>query len=187
MRWVLASLFVAAGLGCGPGDPLRFEGGGNASDGAAVGDDDDDDDDDGAVPAGACGGSEEECLAVEILNGIRAEQDPALAPLLWNAELSAAALFHNEWMAEHACFAHDCEGEPAIGQRIADAGYGAWGWGETIGAGYFTAADVIDGWMNSPPHKAILLGHHEDIGISRLEADGSVWGVYWTADVASGD
>lgn len=193
MRWWICSVLFLffAGLGCGPGDPLRFDG--DAS--AAAGDDDDgggwpsdgDDDDDDVVTPGECGGTGEECLAVEILNGIRAEQEPALAPLLWNAKLSAAARSHNEWMAEHGCFAHDCEGEPTVAQRIAEAGYGAWGWGETIAAGYLDAPGVIDGWMNSPPHKAILLGHFEDIGISHLQCEDCVWGVYWTANVANGD
>ncbi|MBG6053736.1 uncharacterized protein YkwD [Salinibacterium sp. CAN_S4] len=54
------------------------------------------------------------------------------------------------------------------------------GWvsaGENVAQGYYGAAAMHDGWMNSAGHRANILGDFTDIGIAYLEAGGTTWGV----------
>lgn len=52
--------------------------------------------------------------------------------------------------------------------------------GENIAEGYSTAAAVVAGWMNSPGHRANILGNFSHVGVG---ADVSKnWHTYWTAD-----
>ena len=69
------------------------------------------------------------------------------------------------------------------GDRIARAGYRFSAWGENVAIGYPDAASVMDGWMNSPGHRAnILSGNVTEIGIGlAYAADGTP---YWTMDLA---
>ena len=108
---------------------------------------------------------------------------PALRP---DSRLADAADFHNRWMRDNTCFAHQCSGEPDPWTRIRNAGYPMQGGSETIGAGYRTPQDMVNGWMNSSGHRAILLGSLPDIGCGYLSAPSSAYGTYWTCDFASG-
>jgi uncharacterized protein YkwD len=52
--------------------------------------------------------------------------------------------------------------------------------GEDIGRGYPTAADEVAGWLNSSPHRSILLGAYTSVGVGvGVGRDGSLW---WVAD-----
>ena len=52
--------------------------------------------------------------------------------------------------------------------------------GENIAAGYLTPADVVQGWMDSPGHKAnILNDDFKTIGIGCIRHD-SLYQIYWT-------
>jgi uncharacterized protein YkwD len=54
--------------------------------------------------------------------------------------------------------------------------------GENIAAGSGTPQSVMDGWMNSPGHKAnILSANYWEIGVGYY-AGGGQYGVYWTQD-----
>ena len=108
---------------------------------------------------------------------------PALRP---DSRLADAADFHNRWMRDNNCFAHQCTNEPDPWARIRNAGYPMQGGSETIGAGYRTPQDMVNGWMNSSGHRAILLGSLPDIGCGYLAAPSSTYGTYWTCDFASG-
>jgi uncharacterized protein YkwD len=53
--------------------------------------------------------------------------------------------------------------------------------GEVIAAGYDSGLSVVDGWMRSSGHRAIILTcANTDIGIGMVAAPGSQWGIYWT-------
>jgi hypothetical protein len=68
---------------------------------------------------------------------------------------------------------------------MADAGYPAFAtWtGEDLAAGFTSTADVLNGWINSPAHYAVLVNpHYQAIGVGRGYATGSAYGWYWTAD-----
>jgi Cysteine-rich secretory protein family len=54
------------------------------------------------------------------------------------------------------------------------------GWvaaGENVAQGYAGGTAMHTGWMNSPGHRANILGNFTDIGIAYLEAGGTTWGV----------
>ena len=172
MRRVLAgglALVCLAALGCGGGGGTG--GGEDGSDG-------------GAIPA--CTGGTIECEVLALVNAERAAQSPALPPLGFSTLLQDAALFHNDWMVANGCFAHVCGGEAEVPLRIAQAGYSAAGWAETIAAGYPTPEAVVAGWMGSPGHRAILLGDFSEVGIAYTACPGGcAYGAYWTADFAN--
>jgi hypothetical protein len=82
-------------------------------------------------------------------------------------------------------FAHSSLDGRSPTQRMFDAGYPAFGtWtGEDLAAGYTTTADVLNGWINSPAHYAVLVNpQYHAIGVGRGYATGSTYGWYWTAD-----
>ena len=45
----------------------------------------------------------------------------------------------------------------SAGDRIQANGGSFSTWGENVAAGYRNASDVVDGWMNSPGHRANIL------------------------------
>lgn len=101
---------------------------------------------------------------IELTNTERVAQ--SLAPLSENSALTAAAQAHADWMANHSCFDHVCPDEPPVDTRIQQAGYLQSWWAENIAFGYPTAERVVDGWMNSPGHKANILNPHlREIGV----------------------
>lgn len=61
---------------------------------------------------------------------------------------------------------------------LEDLGITYTGCGENIAAGYATPEAVVQGWMNSPGHRANILNERfEEIGVGVAEAKGSL---YWT-------
>lgn len=50
--------------------------------------------------------------------------------------------------------------------------------GENIAAGYYSPASVVEGWMNSPGHRANILGNYKYLGVG--VAYGGDYGIYWT-------
>lgn len=73
-----------------------------------------------------------------------------------------------------------------VGQRLAACGWPAnQGWGENIAEGFFTPADVMNAWLNSPGHKAnIENAAFTSIGVGAAESAGGVY--YWTQDFGQG-
>ena len=52
--------------------------------------------------------------------------------------------------------------------------------GENIAAGYGNAASVMDGWMNSPGHRANILGSsYNKVGIGYYYDANSTYRYYW--------
>jgi uncharacterized protein YkwD len=73
-----------------------------------------------------------------------------------DARLAAAAQAHSKDMVDRDYFSHTSPDGKGPGDRAAAAGYQRWS-GENIAAGYPTAAAVVQGWMNSPGHKANIV------------------------------
>jgi MYXO-CTERM domain-containing protein len=48
---------------------------------------------------------------------------------------------------------------------------------ENVAQGYGSGAAMHEGWMNSPGHRANVLGGFTDIGIAFLSSGGTTWGV----------
>ncbi len=114
---------------------------------------------------------------VTLVNQERAKQ--GLAPLKENVKLSTVARTKSEDMAKNNYFSHTSPtyGSPFDMMKQFGITYSAAG--ENIAMGQPTAASVMDGWMNSPGHKAnILSKDFTEIGVGIAKnANGSI---YWT-------
>ena len=82
---------------------------------------------------------------------------PPVAPLIFNQDLTEAARFHADDMAESDCFQHEsCDGTEfsARLQRY----YSGFAFGENIALGSPDAQSVVfEGWLYSPPHRDNML------------------------------
>jgi len=95
-----------------------------------------------------------------------------LAPLVANARLGRAARRHAADMVARAYFSHFSPSGDSFADRLRRVGYArgcAWAGGETLAWGsgsQATPASRVRGWMNSPPHRAILLSAaYREVGI----------------------
>ena len=117
------------------------------------------------------------------INAFRAAR--GLATLTVSDTLTAAAKWMSADMGARNYFAHTSLDGRSPTQRMFDAGYPAFGtWtGEDLAAGYTTTADVLNGWINSPAHYAVLVNpQYHAIGVGHGYTTGSTYGWYWTAD-----
>ncbi|MEJ2225764.1 MAG: CAP domain-containing protein [Syntrophobacterales bacterium] len=129
--------------------------------------------------------SPEEIEVIDLINAERHSE--GIAPLLHNATLSAVAHSHSVDMATNNFFSHDSFDGTSAFTRINEAGYDGSPLGEVIGAGFSDAQSIVDAWMNSPGHQAILLDSSFDrIGVGYYYGPGSSYLYYWTADFGNG-
>ncbi len=120
----------------------------------------------------------EEVQVIYLVNEERGSR--GIDPLWQNDQLSDAAFRHSDDMATNNFFSHTGSDGSNFVTRAQEAGYTGSPRGECIGWGYPTAESMVDGWMNSPPHRDILLLTSADrIGVSHQED-------YWTLVVGSG-
>lgn len=127
---------------------------------------------------------------LELTNQFRAQN--GLSPLQLNQELSAAAQDYSQDMAQQDFFSHTGKDGSQPWDRAREVGYEARAIGENLAAGQRTPAEVVQGWIDSPGHRANLLNsQYTEIGIGYylLENDtGSVnYNRYWTQLFGSGD
>jgi uncharacterized protein YkwD len=93
----------------------------------------------------------------QVLQLINNERSRAgLQPLRLNAALTQAAQRHSTSMAYQDFFDHKGP-DGDFASRIRDAGYRFSAASENIAAGQSTAAAAVQGWMNSPGHRANIL------------------------------
>jgi uncharacterized protein YkwD len=126
-------------------------------------------------------GAEQDLVAR--INAFRAAR--GLPTLTISDTLTSAAKWMSLDMGARNYFAHTSLDGRSPTQRMADAGYPAFGtWtGEDLAAGYTSTGDVLNGWINSPAHYAVLTNpRYRAIGVGRGYATGSTYGWYWTAD-----
>jgi uncharacterized protein YkwD len=121
-------------------------------------------------------------IVTELVEGHNKERAKAsLAPLKLESHLVEAAKAHAKDMAEHEVMTHDgTDGSnPAV--RVARAGYHYLFTGENVAKGYRTVPEVMQVWMESPPHKKnILDGEYTEIGVA--VAYGEYGKPYWCAE-----
>lgn len=102
-----------------------------------------------------------------------------LVVLTADRRLAAAAQAHNDDMVRRGFFAHECPDGSSVAERVRAAGYAFSLVAENLAAGQRTPAEVVQGWLDSPGHRANLL--HRDvrqIGVGRTE--GGPYGTTWT-------
>lgn len=106
-------------------------------------------------------------LIVEMTNQARAKE--GLKPLTVNPELTAAATAKASDMIKNGYFAHFSPTNVSPWFWIKQNGYNYKYAGENLAMNFSETDQVIDGWLNSPLHKANLLNtHYEDIGVAVL-------------------
>jgi uncharacterized protein YkwD len=135
-----------------------------------------------AAASAACAGEEVEAvdqntvtLEGSILCLINERRASAgVGPVRLNAKLAQAASRHSNDMVSQGFFSHTSPSGSTFISRITSTGYmkGARSWlvGENLawGAGSLsTPANLVDAWMDSPPHRDNLLrGRFREIGLS---------------------
>jgi Cysteine-rich secretory protein family len=90
--------------------------------------------------------------------------------LVRNSAMDAVAANWAASLAQTGTLSHN----PEYSSQIPGGWVGA---GENVAQGYSGGSAMHEGWMNSPGHRANILGNFTDIGIAYLEAGGTTWGV----------
>ena len=136
-----------------------------------------------SVPAPAVG-SAVRCL----VNAERARH--GLAALSASERLRAAAAAHSADMVARSFFAHVSPGGVTLTDRARRAGYPGRTLGEDIGWGTYqlgTPAAIVRAWMDSPPHRAIILNaRFREVGVGvaiGTPAEPTSAGAVYTLDV----
>lgn len=123
---------------------------------------------------------------IKLTNDARRKSD--LAQLTRNAHLDQSALVHTLEMVEHGFISHTGQFGSTLKERVGQAGYMNFrAIGENLARGQQTASEVVQGWLNSPGHRANLLNPiFREIGVAYVlgkiaAPNGQVWqGGYWT-------
>lgn len=129
--------------------------------------------------------AKEELELLALINLYR--QTNKLPTVVINNTLTNAA----RWMSFDMASKHYLDHTDSLGRtafkRIAAFGYPSdTHRGENIGAGYETAAEVMEGWKKSPAHLANLLNpNYRVVGISRIYDPTAPYKWYWTTDYGS--
>ena len=120
-----------------------------------------------------------EAQVAELINAQRSLA--GLSELGFDYRLNIVADQHSADMALNGCFQHDsCDGTNTF-DRILKVYPSGGAMGEIIAAGYRDATAVVDAWMNSPGHRAQILGaSFTALGVGLVK--GGSYGTYWTVD-----
>ena len=94
-----------------------------------------------------------------------------LAGLAANSKLTNAAQAKAQHMIDNDYWAHNAPDGTTPWYFMAQYGYDYVSAGENLAYGFADSAGVIQGWMNSPGHKANVLGDYTEIGFGY--ADGA--------------
>jgi uncharacterized protein YkwD len=105
---------------------------------------------------------------VVLHNRLRA--DAKLHSLEPNKKLQAAAEEHARDMATRHKMTHEGSDGSSPSERITGQGYRMRRCGENVAFGPRSCEAVMKGWMNSPPHKANILGNFTQIGAAYATA-----------------
>ncbi|POM77471.1 SCP-like extracellular protein [Phytophthora palmivora] len=110
-----------------------------------------------------------------------------LSSLCMNSKLLASALRHSKDMAANDFMAHNGSDGSTMEERITEAGFIWTAVGENVAAGQETVSDVMTAWMNSPEHKANILGDYKMFGTAYAYNADTTYQHYWTQDFGTGD
>lgn len=100
---------------------------------------------------------------LDAMNRVRAEN--GLPPLRIDRRLNLAASDRNRDMADKHYFAHVSPEGVSPFVWFDRRGYHYASAGENLATGYCSAEETVKDWMNSPSHRANLLGDYRDVGI----------------------
>lgn len=119
-------------------------------------------------------------FSAELLAAHNARRTEVGLPALGaSVKLQAAAIAHADRMASVGKMAHVGIGDGDLASRLLGVGYRFRGAGENVAWGQRDVAAVMSSWMNSPGHRANILGNFAEAGLAVARgADGSA---YWCA------
>ena len=110
---------------------------------------------------------------IRLVNEIRTEN--GLRPLTYDWELSRVARYKSQDMKDSKYFSHTSPVYGSPFQMMKSFGISYRSAGENIAKGYATPEAVVEGWMNSPGHRAnILNSSFTHIGVGYV-AEGRYW------------
>lgn len=112
----------------------------------------------------------------DLVNQIREEN--GLSPFEYNETLAQVARAHSQDMIDRNFFDHINPDGDDPSDRVSAAGIRWSRVAENIAAGQRTPEQVVDSWMNSPGHRANILGQCQELGVGL--ALGGSYGYYWT-------
>lgn len=125
----------------------------------------------------------EEWAFLPLINEYRAKY--GVSPLQMSNTLAQASEWMSQDMAQKNYFSHTDSLGRGLKDRLASFGYGG-AMAENIAAGQKTAEEVFKAWESSPGHRENMLNPtYAVIGVGRIVADGSQYGIYWTTDFGS--
>lgn len=118
-------------------------------------------------------------LAMDVLTAVNQERAAqGLSQLTWHNGAAQTAYDHSADMDDRNFFDHTNPDGQSVGDRLTADGIGYTAAGENIAMGYQTVASVMEGWMNSPGHRAnILRENFTHLGVGVHLDDGGPW---WT-------
>lgn len=126
------------------------------------------------------GGTQQAQVAV-LVNRQRAAG--GCGPLAVNTQLTVAAQLHSEDQAAHNTMSHTGSDGSSPWDRTRRAGYPN-AIAENVAAGYPDAEAVMQGWMNSPGHRANIMNcAARSVGVGYAKAANGT--PYWTQDFGS--
>lgn len=106
---------------------------------------------------------------LEAMNRERVAQ--GLNPLRLNEKLTLAATDRMRDMFDKHYFSHTSPDGIDPFSWLDKRGYDYAEAGENLSVGYATAADIVDGWMNSPAHRVNVLNKHfDEVGVAIMAA-----------------
>ncbi|KAJ0402991.1 hypothetical protein ATCC90586_000519 [Pythium insidiosum] len=123
----------------------------------------------------------------EILTAVNLERAKAGLPALClSSKLTAAAQKHSNDMAAHRSMSHTGSEGSTPQARIEAEGFQWSAIAENIAEGQISVSDVMSSWMNSPGHRANILGNYKFFGAGMTNDDYSSQR-FWTQVFASSD
>lgn len=102
-------------------------------------------------------------------------------PVVMHPALRRSARLHSKDMADQNYFEHNSLDGRTPFQRMAAAGYDAFGFSENIAAGNADAASTFNQWLTSPGHcRNMMSPEANEIGIGHAYNRESTYRDYWT-------
>jgi uncharacterized protein YkwD len=107
----------------------------------------------------------------------RERAEKGLPQLKWNEGLAAAARKHASLMLNEGDLSHQFDDEPSLATRVSEVGVRFTRVGENVAFGPETAS-IHAGWMESPGHRANILGaSFNALGVGVQEENGRLYAV----------
>lgn len=109
-----------------------------------------------------------------------------LSALCMNSKLLVAAQLHSADQASHDTMSHTGSDGSTLKTRILAQGFTSYSRiGENVAAGQSTVTRVMTSWMNSPGHRANILGDYTYFGCGYSYTSQGMYHHYWTQDFGS--